>query len=379
MTAGSAASFGRFFLPGPTEVLPEVLAAQSRAMIGHRGKGVQDLIGRLENGLKPLFRTTRPVIISTSSATGLMEAAARNGVQKRALALTGGAFSERYAEIVEACGFEVERMEVPWGQTHDPDAVLARLRKGGFDAVTVVHSETSTGALQPLADIARAVKSVDGVVLLVDAVTSLAGAPVETDEWGLDFVLTGSQKALALPPGLAFGVASEAMMARARTATRKGVYFDLVSFMDNLSKLQTPNTPAISLFYALDVQLERILRTGVQARWQNHRAMAERCWGWVDQMREERGVQVSVLAPQGRRSPTVTCIKLPEGVKGPDIVTAVKAKGWVIGGGYGKLKDTTIRIGHMGDHTLEGLNGVLGVVEEAFASLGLTRAPQGAL
>jgi predicted phosphoserine aminotransferase len=360
-------------------VLPEVLAAQTRPMIGHRGKGVQDLIGRLEDGLKALFRTKRPVIISTSSATGLMEAAARNGVKKRALALSGGAFSERYAEIVEACGFEVERMEVPWGQTHDPAAVRERLRKGGFDAVTVVHSETSTGALQPLEEIARAVKSVEGVVLLVDAVTSLAGAPVETDDWGLDFVLTGSQKALALPPGLAFGVASDAMMERAKHATRKGVYFDLVSFMDNLSKLQTPNTPAVSLFYALDVQLERIRRSGVQARWENHRAMAERCWAWVEHMREERGVQIGVLAPEGRRSPTVTCIQLPAGVKGPDVVAAVKAKGWVIGGGYGKLKDTTIRIGHMGDHTVQGLNALLDVLEDAFASLGLARAPQGAV
>jgi predicted phosphoserine aminotransferase len=348
-------------------------------MIGHRGKGVQDLIGRLQDGLRPLFRTTRPVIISTSSATGLMEAAARNGVRRRALALVGGAFSERFAEIVEACGFEVERLEVPWGETHDPDDVLERLRQGGCDAVTVVHSETSTGALQPLEDIARAVKSMAGVVLLVDAVTSLAGAPVETDGWGLDFVLTGSQKALALPPGLAFGVASEVMMERARTATRKGVYFDLVSFHDSLAKLQTPNTPAVSLFYALEVQLKRILELGVEARWESHRVMAERCWAWVDHMREEHGVQVSVLAPEGRRSPTVTCVKLPEAFKGPEVVAAMKAKGWVIGGGYGKLKDTTIRIGHMGDHTLQGLDALLDALEETFAALGLQRSTQGAV
>lgn len=360
-------------------MLPEILEAQTRPMIGHRGKGVQDLIGRIEEGLKPLFRTKRPVIVSTSSATGLMEAAARNGVRKRTLSLLGGAFSERYAEIVESCGFEVERMEVPWGQTHDPDAVLERLRGGGFDTVTVVHSETSTGALQPLEDLADAVRGVDGVALLVDAVTSLGGAPVETDEWGLDFVLTGSQKALALPPGLAFGVASEAMMERSKKATRKGVYFDLVSFMDSLSKLQTPNTPAVSLFYALDAQLERILEKGVEARWDNHLAMAEQCWAWVDNLREERGIPISVLAPEGRRSPTVTCVQLPAGVKGPDVVAAVKARGFVIGGGYGKLKDTTIRIGHMGDHTLEGLDALLDVIEDVFASMGLKPTTQGAM
>jgi predicted phosphoserine aminotransferase len=378
--AGSAApTFGRFFLPGPTEVLPEVLEAQTKPMIGHRGKGVQDLIGRLEDGLKALFKTERPVIISTSSATGLMEAAARNGVRRRALSLVAGAFSERFAEIVESCGFEVERLEMPWGRPHDPEAVRARLASGGFDAVTVVHSETSTGALQPLEQIAEVVRSFDDVVLLVDGVTSVAGAPVHTDRWGLDFVLTGSQKALALPPGLAFAVPSERIMERSRTATRKGVYFDLVSFMDNLSKNQTPNTPAVSLFYALEVQLRRIMASGVEARWDNHRKMAERCWAWVETMRDDRGIPIEVLAPEGYRSPTVTCIKLPSGVKGPDVVAAVKAKGWVIGGGYGKMKDTSIRIGHMGDHTVQGVEGVLGVVEETFVSMGLARATQGVL
>jgi predicted phosphoserine aminotransferase len=377
-SAGSkSASFGRFFLPGPTEVLPEVLEAQTRPMIGHRGKGSQDLIARLEEGLKPLFKTERPVIISTSSATGLMEAAARNGVQKRALSLVNGAFSDRFAEIVDACGFEVEKLEVPWGRTHDLDAVRAKLATGQFDAVTVVHSETSTGALQPLEQLAQVVRAFPNVVLLVDGVTSVAGAPVHTDRWGLDFVLTGSQKALALPPGLAFAVASDRMLERSKSATRKGVYFDLLSFVDNLAKQQTPNTPAVSLLYALDVQLRRINSAGIEGRWETHRAMAERCWSWVDELREEKGVQIEVLAPEGFRSPTVTCIKLPSGVKGPDVVTGVKAKGWVIGGGYGKLKDTTIRIGHMGDHSVQGVEGVLGVVEEVFASMGLTRAPQG--
>ena len=378
-SGASSAPFGRFFLPGPTEVLPEVLQAQTRPMIGHRGKGVQDLIARLEDGLRPLFKTERPVIISTSSATGLMEAAARNGVRRRALSLVSGAFSDRFAEIVEACGFEVERMERPWGHAHDPEAVRAKLAAGGFDAVTVVHSETSTGALQPLEEIAEVVRGFDDVALLVDGVTSVAGAPVHTDRWQLDFVLTGSQKAMALPPGLAFAVASDRMMERSKSATRKGVYFDLLSFVDNLSKHQTPNTPAVSLFYALDVQLKRIMADGIEARWERHRAMAERCWAWVETMREERGVAIEVLAPEGYRSPTVTCIKLPAGVKGPDVVAGVKAKGWVIGGGYGKMKDTSIRIGHMGDHTVEGLEGVLGVVEDVFASMGVTRAAQGAL
>jgi len=265
---------------------------------------------------------------------------------------------------VEACGLEVERMVMPWGRPHDPEEVRQRLGDGGFDAVTVVHSETSTGLLQPLEEIARVTASHDDVLLLVDAVTSLAGAPVLTDRWALDFVLTGSQKALAIPPGLALGVASPTMMGRAAAAPAKGVYFDLVAFEENLKKLQTPNTPAVSLLHALDLQLQRILEEGLEARWDRHRAMAERCAGWVCHMREERDMEVDVLAPPGYRSPTVTCVRLPERVKGSDVVAALKQRGWTIGAGYGKMKDEAVRIGHMGDHTLEGLEALLAALEE---------------
>ena len=239
----STPPFGRFFLPGPTEVHPEVLSAQNRAMIGHRGPAIKELMDELQTGLRDLFLTQSPVLISTSSATGLMEAAVRNGARSRVLSLVNGAFSQRFGQIAEACGFEVERLEVEWGQTFTADQVRERLASGGFDAVTVVHSETSTGALNPIREISEAVREQDDVVILVDSVTGLGGAEVQTDEWALDFVLTGSQKALALPPGLAFGVASERLMARSADATRKGVYFDLIPFRKQLDNLQTPNGP----------------------------------------------------------------------------------------------------------------------------------------
>jgi aspartate aminotransferase-like enzyme len=168
------------------------------------------------------------------------------------------------------------------------------------------------------------------------------------------------------------------MMERSRSATRKGVYFDLLSFHDSIVKHQTPNTPAVSLFYALDAQLGRIADGGgVEARWAEHQAMAERCWSWVKRNSEERGVALRVLASEGYRTPTVTCIELPEGVRGPDVVAAVKAKGWVIGGGYGKLKDGTIRIGHMGDHTVARLDVLLSVLDGVFAEMGLVSATEG--
>src|SRR5687768_13669400 len=169
--------FGRFFLPGPTEVLPEVLEAQLKPMIGHRGAGIKTLMERLQAGLQDVFRTRQQVFLSTSSATGLMEAGARNGVKNKALALVNGAFSLRMAEIVDACGLACERMEIEWGQVFDPQAVRDRLKKGGIDAVTVVHSETSTGALNPIAEISKVVHEFDDVVILVDSVTGIGGAP----------------------------------------------------------------------------------------------------------------------------------------------------------------------------------------------------------
>lgn len=350
--------FGRFFLPGPTEVRHEVLAAQLQPMIGHRGKPMEELIASLQPGLREVFRTVRPVYISSSSATGLMEAAVRNGVRRRVLALVNGAFSERFFRIAEACGFEADALRVPLGQAHAPEAVADALRARDYDAVTVVHSETSTGVLNPVADIARVVHAAGDLVLLVDSVTGVAGAPVETDEWELDFVLTGSQKALALPPGLALGVANERVLSRARQAPARGVYFDLVEFDKYLAKNQTPNTPALSLFNALAVQLEHIRRETIEGRWARHDAMARRCWQWVDEM-AERGVALEMLAPNGFRSPTVSCIRMPASHPGSAVTKALAARGYTIASGYGELKDATIRIGHMGDHTVAELDALL--------------------
>lgn len=355
-------AFGRFFLPGPTEVRPPVLAAQNRPVIGHRGPAVEQLMGELQDGLKEVFVTRRPVLLSTSSATGLMEAGVRNAASGRVLSLVNGAFSGRFAEIARLCGLQVDEVAVEWGGHHTPDQVADALKSGTYDAVTVVHSETSTGALQDLPALSAVVADHPETLLLVDSVTGAGGAELRTDEWGLDFVLTGSQKALAVPPGLAFGVASQAMMARAATLEGRGMYFDLVSFADKMEKLQTPNTPAVSLMYALAEQLRFIRAETMEARWARHRAMAERTWAWVEEMRAE-GVELSILADEGYRSPTVTCIGLPDGITGPEVVKGAAERGWVIGGGYGKLKATHVRIGHMGDHTVEELDGLLAVLE----------------
>ena len=350
--------FGRFFLPGPTDVHPEVLAAMQRPMIEHRSGAMEQLLAGIEAPLARLCRTSRPVLVGTTSATGFMEMAVRNGVRRRALSLVNGSFSERFAKLVSASGKECIRLDVPPGCAVEADMLRDTLRRTPVDAVTLVHSETSTGVLQDVEALAAVVREFDDVLLLVDAVTSLAGSPVETDRWGgvggLDFVLTGSQKALALPPGLALGVASERMVERAKTLSGRGLYFDLVSFLDATTKHQPTNTPAISLLYALETQLARIEREGgVEGRWRRHDAMRRR----VEEWGELHGV--AYLPREGRRSWTVSCLKLPEGKNAKQIVGALKQAGWTIGSGYGPLKESTIRIGHMGDHTVAALDQLL--------------------
>jgi len=352
-------SFGRFFLPGPTEVRPPVLEAQNRAMISHRGPVMDEFMGELQVGLQEVFQTERRVFISTSSATGLMEAAVRNGAHRRILSLVCGAFSGRFARIAEQSGKEVDRVGVDWGSANTAEQLRDALESGGpYDAVTAVHSETSTGALNDIEALGAVVADHPDTLLLVDSVTGIGGAEMRPDDWGVDFVLTGSQKALAVPPGLAFGVASEAMIERAETVEGRGMYFDLVAFDRKIAKLQTPNTPAVSVMYALAEQLRYIRSETMEARWARHAALAERTWSWVDERRDE-GVEACVFAEEGSRSPTVTCIALPTGTAGPDVVKAMAERDWVIGGGYGDLEPTCIRVGHMGDHTMDELDALL--------------------
>ena len=356
------AAFGKFFLPGPTDVHPDVLAAQLRPMIGHRSGAMEQMLQKMAPQLQALARTSRTVLIGTTSATGFMEMAVRNGVRRRAVSIVNGAFSQRFAEIVTAAGKECIRLDVPLGQAVEPDQLRDMLRRQPVDAVTVAHSETSTGVLQDVAALAAVAREFDDVLFLVDAVTSMAGSPVEPDRWGFDFTFTGSQKALALPPGLALGMASERMLARAQTLPDRGLYFDLVSFEKAMSKFQPTNTPALSLFFALERQLERIAAEGgIEARWQRHDAMRSSVERWA----ARNGIEY--VPREGRRSWTVSCLRLPAGKSAKDVVAKLKAQGWTIGSGYGSLKDTTIRIGHMGDHTVAALEELLPLVEAALA------------
>jgi predicted phosphoserine aminotransferase len=347
-------SFGRFFVPGPTDVRPDVLAAMAQPMIAHRGPEFEALYARVQEGLRAVFRTQRPVYVSSSSATGLMEAAIRCAPEGKILSLVNGGFSERFAKIAEACGREHDRYQVPEGSAHDPVLLGRLLSMRQYAAVTVVHSETSTGVLNDV----RAISDVaheHGALCLIDSVSGLGGARLEFDEWNCDYVLTGSQKALALPPGLAFAAASPAFVEGAKAAAGRGVYFDLVEFDELAAKNQTPNTPAVSLLFAADAQLKTILAEGMEARWARHAAMRDQVAAWTETL---DGL-ISIVAQPRDRSPTVSALRLPEGVTPRRFVTEVRAAGYTLGAGYGALRDTTFRIGHMGDHTMETVRGCL--------------------
>jgi len=360
-------TFGTFFLPGPTEVREEIMAAMLQPMIPHRGSEFEKLFERLQHGLRPIFKTERPVYVSSSSATGLMEGAIRCAPPGRILCLVNGAFSERFAHIASMCGRDVDRYDVAWGQVHAIPQLDERLSMRKYSAITVVHSETSPGALNDVRAISDCAHR-HGIVCLIDSVSGLGGAELRFDEWKLDYVLTGSQKALALPPGLSFAVASTSFIDQANGTHGRGVYFDLVELDAYARRNQTPSTPALTLLYALEAQAKSIASEGLENRWIRHKAMATRTQEWITKISDETGKKVANIAPLGSQSPTVSAIKLPAEVPTDNFVSGVAKRGIVVGTGYGKLKNSTFRIGHMGDHTMESLERCLAACSSVLRS-----------
>jgi len=337
--------FGRFFLPGPVEVHPEIFAAMQRPMISPWSDEAKALLDSLQPGLQRLFRTRQPVLLTASSATGLLEGVIRSAVPRRGLAVCAGFFGDRLAETLEVCGREVVRVHLPPGRALEPAQLERFLGGPPVDAVLLVHSETSTGALAPLAELARVVRERSNALVIVDAVSSVGAAPVETDAWGLDFVFTGSQKALAMPPGLGLGVASARLLERAATVPNRGWYLDLLAYERAARSGRPTQTPALSHLYGLECQLGRIEREGgVEARWRRHAAMLDAVERWVA---GQPGW--SLLSDPGRRSPAVSALLPPAGVDAPALLADMGARGFTLAGGLGALASRLIRIGHMGD------------------------------
>lgn len=335
----------KVFIPGPTEVSPEVLAAMSHPQIGHRTQELRDLVRSIMPGLKRLFGTKGYVFLCTSSATGALEASLRNTVKKKLLCIDNGAWSQKWGDMAELNGVPHERMVLPWGKAPDPDAIRKVLQKGGFDAVCMVWCETSTGALADLPAIAKVVREFPDVFLLVDAVSALAGIEIDVDALGIDVCIAGSQKCLAMPPGLALMSASDRAIARAATIPHRGLYIDFLSSKANADKDETPSTPTTAHFWALDVALKRIHAEGMAARARRHVEMA-------DLTRSFAREYLGIFTDPGSLSPTVTCIENKRGVDLKQFHAKVKQRGFQLGDGYGKIKDTTFRVGHFGEHTV---------------------------
>ncbi len=347
------------FVPGPVDVAAEVAAAQTQAMLPHRSAEFEAIFRRAEAKSQGLFGTQQRVFITASSGTGLQEAAVRNFAARRVLACVNGAFSQRWAEVAAGNGKQVDLLESEWGQPVKPDQVAQALQGGKYEILTVVHNETSTGVESPVAAIAAAARAASPETLIcVDAVSSLGGVRFEMDAWGLDFLLTSSQKALALPPGLGLAATSDRALAKAERVPDRGWYFDLVRMEKHRLKDSTPATPATALIYALDFQLDRILAEGLEARFARYAAMAERVQQWA----LARGFDL--FAAPGYRSKTVTTIANSAGIDIRALNAFLLERGMRIANGYGALKGKTFRIAHMGELTLADVEALLAAIDD---------------
>ena len=349
----------RMFVPGPVDVADEVLQAQTAPMLPHRSKEFEALYRRTSEKSQELFYTKYRVFLTASSGTGLQEATIRNFVDKRVLSVVNGAFADRWYEVAVSNGKEAEKLSFEWDTPASPDRVAETVKRGGFEAVTIVHNETSTGLQNPVREVAEAIRGISpDTLVFVDAVSSLGGAKIEMDTWGLDVVLTSSQKCLALPPGLALGAVSDRAMKKAESVPQRGWYFDLVRMEKHRNKDSSPATPAMSLIYALDFQLDRIFAEGLENRFARHSAMAKRVQEWAEAHDQ------SIYAPEGYRSQTVTTIRNDRGFSISDLNAFLKQRDMRIANGYGPLKEKTFRIAHMGETQLQDIEDLLEAMEE---------------
>ncbi|NPA93359.1 MAG: alanine--glyoxylate aminotransferase family protein [Chloroflexi bacterium] len=354
------------FVPGPVDVAEDVLQAQARPILPHRSPEFETIFHRAEQKARKLFYTQYRVFITASSGTGLQEAAVRNLAKEKVLACVNGAFGKRWAEVAETNGKKVTRLEAEWGQPITPEAVAEALKQDHYEIITVVHNETSVGLENPIKDIAAVVHEVSPDTLIcVDAVSSLGGAKLEMDAWGLDMVLTSSQKCLALPPGLALGAVSDRAMERAKDVPNRGWYFDFIRLEKHRLKDSTPATPAVSLVYALDYQLDRILKEGLENRFARHEAMAKRVRSWA----LDRGFKL--LAAEGYRSKTVTSIVNEHGLDVNEINEFLLKRDMRIANGYGALKGKTFRIAHMGELQMSDIDTLLAALDEFLQQKGV--------
>ena len=359
----------KLHIPGPVEVSEKTFRAFATPMIGHRGQGFKDLYAKMQPQLQTLLFTKQLVYLATSSAWGVMEGALRNLVSKKVLCCMKGAFSDKWLDVAQRCGKAAEGLKVDWGSPIRAEQIRAKLATGEFDALTLIHNETSTGTMSPLVEIAALKKEFPDVMFIVDAVSSMSALPIKFDELGIDVLLAGTQKAFALPPGLTVFTCSPAALAKAATLKDRGYYFDFIEFQKNAAESMTPSTPSISHVYALASKLDDFFAEGLDARFARHLALAQmtRAWG--------AGHGLTLFPEAGFESVTLTCFNNGAKPGGRTIDVAkfqklVKDRGFLIDGGYGKIKGTTFRVSNMGDETEATMKTLYAAMDESIVKLG---------
>ena len=358
----------KLHIPGPVQVSEKTYRAFCTPMIGHRSQDFKDLYAEIQPQLQKLFYTEQLVFLSTSSAWGVMEGSLRNLVSKKVLCCMCGAFSDKWLDVAKRCGKEADALKVDWGSPILPSQIDEKLASGEFDALTLVHNETSTGVMNPLEDIMALKKKYPNVMFIIDSVTSFSAVPIQFDKLGIDVLLTGSQKALALPPGFGVFAVSPAALERAATMNDRGYYFDFLEFQKNAEKNMTPSTPSIGHIYALRSKLEDILTEGLENRYERHRRLAKMTREWAAKH------EFTLFPETGYESQTLTCVNngaKPDGriVDVAQLQKNVKKEGILIDGGYGKVKGTTFRLSNMGDETEETMQTLYAALDKGLGQL----------
>jgi aspartate aminotransferase-like enzyme len=352
----------KLFIPGPIAVSEKTLRAMAQPMIGHRSTDFVALYQSMQPDLQALAGTKDPVYLSTSSAWGAMEGAVRNVVRRKVLNCMNGAFSDKWNDVALRCGIAATALKFEWGQPVDPDAVRRELATGAYDAITLIHNETSCGCMSDLTALMAVIREFPEVISIVDTVSSFSALPIPKDALGLDILITGSQKALALPPGLSLLSPSARALARAAQTPGRGYYFDLIEFQKNHENGMTPSTPVIPLIYALQSKLADIRAEGIEARYARHARLnaTVRAWGAAHGF--------GLFPRAGYGSVTLNCFANTTGLDLSAFNKLLKSKHHVvIDGGYGKLKGKTFRISNMGDETDATIAELIQALDSALA------------
>jgi len=354
----------KLFIPGPTEVAPDVLQKLATPMIGHRSKDASNLQREISQKLQKVFHTANPILLSTSSGSGLMEGSIRSLTAKRAMVFSVGAFGNRWAKVAELNNVGVDKYESEWGKPTTPEIVDKYLSTGKYDVFTVTHNETSTGIMNPVEEIAEVRKKYPDVLWLVDAVSSMAGAKIEVDKLGIDVCITSTQKALALPPGMAICSVSPRALEYGKQVKYRGWYLDILEIYKYIQTkdFQYSATPSLPHMFALNYQLDRILAEGLEPRYARHTQMAEFTRAWAKK-------HFALFPEEKYASVTLTTITNTRNISVKALNDALAKENMQISNGYGDLKEKTFRIAHMGELTMKDVQEVTEAIERILPTL----------